>query len=43
MAIKLAHALGAEVTLLSRSHHKEVDAKALGADHVVISTDENST
>lgn len=39
MAIKLAHALGAEVTLFSRSPNKEADAKALGADHVVISTD----
>ncbi len=39
MAIKLAHALGAEVTLLTRSPSKEQDAKALGADHVVLSTD----
>lgn len=39
MAIKLAHALGAEVTLFSRSPNKEADAKALGADQVVISTD----
>lgn len=41
MAIKLAHALGAEVTLFSRSVGKEADAKALGADHVVISTDDS--
>ena len=40
MAIKLAHALGAEVTLFTRSASKEQDAKALGADHVVLSTDE---
>ncbi|MEC7264687.1 MAG: NAD(P)-dependent alcohol dehydrogenase [Bacteroidota bacterium] len=40
MAIKLASALGAEVTLFSRSTNKMDDAKALGADHVVISTDE---
>lgn len=41
MAIKLAHALGAEVTLFSRSPNKEADAKKLGADKVVISTDDN--
>ena len=40
MAIKLAHALGAEVTLFSRSPNKQADAIALGADHMVISTDE---
>jgi alcohol dehydrogenase (NADP+) len=40
MAIKLAHALGAEVTLFSRSPNKIADANMLGADHVVISTDE---
>ncbi|GAA3889562.1 NAD(P)-dependent alcohol dehydrogenase [Gibbsiella dentisursi] len=39
MALKLAHALGAEVTLFTRSPGKEADAKRLGADHVVISTD----
>ena len=39
MAIKLAHALGAEVTLLTRSADKEQDAKDLGADHVVLSND----
>ncbi|WP_242086202.1 NAD(P)-dependent alcohol dehydrogenase [Aestuariivivens sediminis] len=41
MAIKLADALGAEVTLLSRSPSKTKDAMDLGADHVVISTDES--
>jgi len=40
MAIKLAKGLGAEVTLFSRSISKIVDAKRLGADHVVISTNE---
>jgi uncharacterized zinc-type alcohol dehydrogenase-like protein len=40
MAIKLAHALGAHVTLFSRSTNKTKDAKALGADEVVISTDQ---
>mgnify|MGYP001813875377 CR=1 FL=1 len=39
MAIKLAHALGAHVTLFSRSTNKIADAKALGADAVIISTD----
>ncbi len=39
MAIKLAHAMGAEVTLLTRSPGKEEDARRLGADRVVISTD----
>lgn len=39
MAIKLAHALGAEVTLFTRSANKESDARELGADHVVLSTD----
>lgn len=41
MAIKLAKGLGAEVTLFSRSPEKEKDALDLGADAVVISTDEN--
>jgi uncharacterized zinc-type alcohol dehydrogenase-like protein len=40
MAIKLAHALGAHVTLFSRSTNKIADAKALGADEVIISTDD---
>jgi len=40
MAIKLAKALGANVTLFSRSPEKEKDALELGADQVVISTDE---
>jgi len=39
MAIKLAHALGAHVTLFSRSTNKIEDAKTLGADEVIISTD----
>lgn len=40
MAIKLAKGLGAEVTLFSRTPDKEKDALELGADAVVISTDE---
>ena len=39
MAIKLAKGLGAEVTLFSRTPDKEKDAKDLGADAVIISTD----
>ena len=41
MAIKLAVALGADVTLFSRSTNKIADAKALGAHNVIISTDES--
>jgi uncharacterized zinc-type alcohol dehydrogenase-like protein len=40
MAIKLANALGAEVTLFSRTNAKIQDALDLGAHHVIISTDE---
>ncbi|MBQ0788074.1 MAG: NAD(P)-dependent alcohol dehydrogenase [Oceanihabitans sp.] len=39
MAIKLAHALGAHVTLFSRSENKIKDAKRLGANQVIISKD----
>lgn len=40
MAIKLAKGLGANVSLFSRSPEKTQDALDLGADQVVISTDE---
>ncbi|MCX2522790.1 NAD(P)-dependent alcohol dehydrogenase [Larsenimonas rhizosphaerae] len=40
MGVKLARALGAEVTLFTRSEGKREEALAQGADHVVISTDE---
>jgi uncharacterized zinc-type alcohol dehydrogenase-like protein len=40
MALKLAKGLGADVTLFTRSPAKQRDARRLGADHVVISTDE---
>jgi len=40
MGLKLARALGAEVTLFTRSLGKEQDARRLGADHIVLSTDE---
>jgi len=39
MALKLAKGLGANVTLFSRSPGKEQDARRLGADNIVISTD----
>jgi uncharacterized zinc-type alcohol dehydrogenase-like protein len=39
MALKLAKALGAEVTLFTRSPGKETDARRLGADHIVLSSD----
>lgn len=39
MAVKFAVALGAEVTILSTSPQKEVDAKRLGAHHFVVTKD----
>lgn len=39
MALKLANALGADVTLFTRSPGKEADAMRLGAHRVVLSTD----
>ena len=39
MGLKLAHAMGAKVTLFTTSPGKEADAKRLGADAVVISKD----
>jgi uncharacterized zinc-type alcohol dehydrogenase-like protein len=39
MGLKLAKAMGAEVTLFSRAPGKEADARRLGADHIVISSD----
>ncbi|MFW2571818.1 NAD(P)-dependent alcohol dehydrogenase [Legionella sp. 29fVS95] len=38
MAIKIAHALGAEVTMVTTSPDKEKDARRLGASKVLIST-----
>lgn len=40
LAVKLAHALGADVTVFTTSEAKTGDAFRLGADHVVLSTDE---
>ncbi|MEI7998562.1 MAG: NAD(P)-dependent alcohol dehydrogenase [Candidatus Omnitrophota bacterium] len=39
MAVKIAHALKAEVTVLSRTLDKKDDAKRLGADHVYATND----
>ena len=39
MAVKLASAMGAHVTVLSRAKDKEADALALGADRLLVSTD----
>jgi len=39
MAVKLASALGAEVTLFTTSADKAADARRLGARHVVVSRD----
>ena len=39
MGLKIAKAMGADVTLFTRTPGKEPEAKRLGADHVVISTD----
>lgn len=38
MALKLAKALGADVTLRTRSPGKEAAGRRLGADHVIVST-----
>ena len=40
MAVKLAVAMGAEVTVLSRSSKKEEEAKAIGAQNILVSTEE---
>ena len=39
MGVKLAHALGAEVTVLSQSLKKQEDGKRLGADHFYATSD----
>jgi alcohol dehydrogenase (NADP+) len=40
MAVKFAHAFGAQVVLFTTSSNKTADAKRLGAHEVVVSTDE---
>ena len=39
MGVKIAVAMGAEVTIFSTSPKKEADAKALGAHHFVVTSD----
>ncbi|GAA3526160.1 NAD(P)-dependent alcohol dehydrogenase [Nocardioides daeguensis] len=39
MAVKLAHAMGAEVSVLSQSLKKQEDAERLGADHYYATSD----
>jgi uncharacterized zinc-type alcohol dehydrogenase-like protein len=39
MGVKLANAMGAEVTVITRSAAKASEARALGAHHVLLSTD----
>jgi len=39
MGVKIAHAMGADVTLISHSAHKEADARALGANNFLLSSD----
>ena len=39
MGVKIAHALGAEVTVLSQSLKKQEDAQRLGADHFYATSD----
>jgi len=42
MAVKFAHAFGAEVTLFTTSEEKSKDARRFGADEVVISKDDSA-
>ncbi len=42
MAVKLAAAMGAEVTMLSTSPSKEADARRLGAHHFALTRDEGT-
>lgn len=42
MGIKFAHAMGAHVVMITRSEDKAHDAKALGADEVLLSTDDEA-
>ena len=39
MGVKIAHAMGAEVTVLSQSLRKQADGKRLGADHFYATSD----
>ena len=42
LAVKFAHTLGADVTVFTTSARKAGDARALGADQVVVSTDDEA-
>ncbi|MDJ0320836.1 NAD(P)-dependent alcohol dehydrogenase [Pseudarthrobacter sp. PS3-L1] len=42
MGVKIAHAMGAEVTVLSQSLKKQEDGLRLGADHYYATSDENT-
>lgn len=42
MGVKLAHAMGAEVTVLSQTLKKEADGKRLGADNYFATSDEKT-
>lgn len=42
MAVKLAHAMGAEVSVLSQSLKKKEDGEKLGADHYYATSDEST-
>ncbi|WP_307851665.1 NAD(P)-dependent alcohol dehydrogenase [Williamsia sp. CHRR-6] len=42
IGVKIAHALGAEVTVLSQSLSKEADGKKFGADHYYATSDKNT-
>jgi len=42
MAVKLAVGLGADVTVLSRTRDKEADALSLGADRLLVSSEEEA-
>ncbi len=42
MGLKFAHSLGAETALFTTSERKAADAKRLGADEVVVSTDKDA-
>jgi uncharacterized zinc-type alcohol dehydrogenase-like protein len=42
MAVKIAHAMGAHVTMFTSSQSKVADAKKLGADEVVITKEEGA-
>jgi len=41
MGVKIAHAMGADVTLISHSAHKEADALSLGANHFLLSSEKD--